>query len=260
MQASGGTIDLSDLKRKVSRLRDWNTGVTEALGIGERRLETKSISITRLKHCGFISITSNSCVMLETKSISITRLKRLGLIETRIWWRNLKRKVSRLRDWNLHPTHPWDPPYYDLKRKVSRLRDWNLQRLCFRWQRYLRPWNEKYLDYEIETKFKGSETKTGDQVALETKSISITRLKHLLIFHTAHKLFLLKRKVSRLRDWNIGKDDRSLTISSWLETKSISITRLKQTWTPIGRGSVFDLKRKVSRLRDWNSSARYAAR
>ena len=65
-------------------------------------------------------------------------------------------------------------------------------------------WNQKFLDYEIETSIPWTRATVG---------------------------FLLKSKVSRLRDWN-----RLLKVSDWValfvEIKSFSITRLKLDAAP----------------------------
>ena len=165
---------------------------------------------------------------------------------------NLKRKVSRLRDWNFNPLIFCVAPHTSLKRKVSRLRDWNA--MCLKpYTHPLRTWNEKYLDYEIETDVLSTVDYVKDVIRLETKSISITRLKLHILFDTRTPASLawnekyldyeietcsafptstprnfLKRQVPRLRDWNSS----ALTLSQ-LQSSS--------------------LKRQVPRLRDWNS-------
>ena len=90
------------LKRKVSRLRDWNRiDIELEAKLVSAGLEKKSISITRLKQPDNLELLSAGAA-LEKKSISITRLKRK--LETGC------------------------PPHAAA------------------------PWKEKYLDYEIETK------------------------------------------------------------------------------------------------------------
>ena len=138
-----------DLKSKVSRLRDWNSPFVVLVKFGSQRLEIKSISITRLKrHCGariefrskrawnqkyldyeietkqvFIQWCSDS--QLEIKSISITRLK-LSCV------------------WSRHQT------FHRLEIKSISITRLKLQRdKCLGRSRC--PWNQKYLDYEIET-------------------------------------------------------------------------------------------------------------
>ena len=115
---------------------------------------------------------------LEKKRFSITRLK-LGCLLTNEF-----------------------TSCFDLKRKDSRLRDWNSN-----WSIGSKPsspksWKEKILDYEIETGIK-----TGflsyQRRRLEKKRFSITRLKHMpLVFDSSGGRLGLKRKDSRLRDWN----------------------------------------------------------
>ena len=168
----------ANLKRKASRLRDWN--LKERFGLETAlELEKKSISITRLKHAYFGSL-ETATIQLEKKSISITRLKPATWrrqypycgcqktwkekhldYEIETGHRNgtkpeksgLKRKASRLRDWNwLMSCVPWKRHllWRNLKRKASRLRDWNITSDNLKnFRRFT--WKEKHLDYEIET-------------------------------------------------------------------------------------------------------------
>ena len=113
-----------------------------------------------------------------------------------------------------------------LKRQVPRLRDWNLSAKRVVILRML-PWNDKYLDYEIETNKQGRHDRNS--LELETTSTSITRLK-LAIGRTQNLTNrILKRQVPRLRDWNIS--------IRCLARNALS----------------FHLKRQVPRLRDWNN-------
>ena len=138
---------------------------------------------------------------LEKKRFSITRLKLVSSV------------LRLLRSCGI------------LKRKDSRLRDWN----CAFKERVRLPcwsWKEKILDYEIETVLLGwsvrccSFLKRKDSrlrdwnwygfvvlhlcgaVSLEKKRFSITRLKPVDWSMKACSPSLLKRKDSRLRDWN----------------------------------------------------------
>ena len=137
------------------------------------------------------------------------------------------------------------------------------------------PWNDKYLDYEIETISVQSFSVLSCR--LETTSTSITRLKRAVFWIGWQPLRRLKRQVPRLRDWNC----RCGTDNSWivdkLETTSTSITRLKLdgyhyplqysalTWNDKYLDYEIEtrykrylphrpksLKRQVPRLRDWN--------
>ena len=122
------------------------------------------------------------------------------------------------------------------------------------------PWNEKHLDYEIETRMPRSQIPHTSFRTLEMKSISITRLKLTkdCFQRPMRQLWtrVLKWKASRLRDWNT-RYEKSFTSSldfRQLEMKSISITRLKQIckiWLLLTKLRK-DLKWKASRLRDWN--------
>ena len=180
---------------------------------------------------------------IETK---VSRAKNRGR------YKNLKRKASRLRDWNVGGTTHNTQHTTHLKRKASRLRDWNYQ--CYSHQiatcEPQNTWKEKHLDYEIETEY-GCPAETF-LVALEKKSISITRLKPEYNIGYAYRpgtwkekhldyeietcwctiavrfrySLPLKRKASRLRDWN-NRDRLGSLVFRKLEKKSISITRLK---------------------------------
>ena len=88
-------------------------------------------------------------------------------------------------------------------------------------------WNEKHLDYEIET----SETLKPFIIKSETWNekhldYEIETLARGVIYK---EVIVLKWKASRLRDWNINAG-----IAAGLfpgpEMKSISITRLKRPW------------------------------
>ena len=162
------------LKRKVSRLRDWNFGIPN-ITAANGRLEKKSISITRLKHADTQPI-DGLLITLEKKSISITRLKHVPVII---------RAVPLLRA-------SWKEKYldYEIETLQKHLECHN----------FITPWKEKYLDYEIETRYM-------------TAVVVVNR-------------WDLKRKVSRLRDWNAVKNVGFAT-DALLEKKSISITRLK---------------------------------
>ena len=159
---------------------------------------------------------------LEKKSISITRLKRKlsGVVLYVVLY--LKRKVSRLRDWNISQPLPpieiiraWKEKYLDYE-----IETWYESN---RVQRILWSWKEKYLDYEIETM--NSRTHAACLSGLKRK-VSRLRDWNFLEFGVSTAFPYLKRKVSRLRDWNLN----------------FFYHYFKH------RG----LKRKVSRLRDWN--------
>ena len=63
------------------------------------------------------------------------------------------------------------------------------------------PWNQKNLDYEIETSYEAAITRPIC-VSLEIKRTSITRLKRVLDFGSRSLKHFLKSKEPRLRDWN----------------------------------------------------------
>ena len=239
---------LKNLKRKASRLRDWNQQSTHCRHFVAEILEKKSISITRLKPSE-IRTKAGKTIPLKRKA---SRLRDWNARRSRCLRcaTHLKRKASRLRDWNrtmlsrncrssldllekksisitrlklrCHGACSLRP--VRLKRKASRLRDWNrrthlsvsnsppswkekhldyeieTRQIEIKMSICLLTWKEKHLDYEIETI--GLENTPSRSGILEKKSISITRLKR-----------------------RLGVLDR---IRCWLEKKSISITRLKQ--------------------------------
>ena len=174
---------------------------------------------------GFIGI-------LEKKSISITRLKLGHGAVGSVSVASLKRKASRLRDWNLRvKENDGDYSVRELEKKSISITRLKLS--------YYRNWNTFV-------------------ILLEKKSISITRLK-LTSFMPSDACFAcLKRKASRLRDWNVDGvelDGRGLNIG--LEKKSISITRLKLLYDfPYPWNEVIYLEKKsisITRLKQDNS-------
>ena len=297
------------LKSKVSRLRDWNIDEV-SLAVLSRHLilEIKSISITRLKLPTVSPRCEAATLQLEIKSISITRLKLQCFGEHRLAVLLLKSKVSRLRDWN------WKCKLnsivsLSLKSKVSRLRDWNnvsgvgakslrkleiksisITRLKHRdtercgFSRLYWTWNQKYLDYEIETIAQGRDRRERPDLKskvsrlrdwnckrilcqiekrrrLEIKSISITRLKRQSASARIYSPWRLKSKVSRLRDWNMMVNEHRETPPE-LEIKSISITRLKPRWDAQSRGASFPLEIKsisITRLKPRRREDRWSA-
>ena len=210
------------LKSKVSRLRDWNRERSLCVFLRDALLEIKSISITRLKRSGcclLCHLSNNhlkskvsrlrdwnaeserevlSAPTLEIKSISITRLKLAISNRSPSTSTYLKSKVSRLRDWNTKediPERPWEYT-----------------------------WNQKYLDYEIETREMAS-------ILIFTAHLK-SKVSRLRDWNSACGKDItthanLKSKVSRLRDWNMWHYTFVYIPQAKLEIKSISITRLK---------------------------------
>ena len=214
-------------------------------------LETTSTSITRLKQLrpNFRRITG---LELETTSTSITRLKQcqrtlIFVVKKLLYlkrqvprlrdWNlaiyafhsnrcaSLKRQVPRLRDWNSNTTLSIDRNILSLKRQVPRLRDWNAYSTFIFSIVVSSAWNDKYLDYEIETRL--WRFPSSHNIKLETTSTSITRLKQgRTRLRIAYAPRDLKRQVPRLRDWNDQETRDHLNLIR-LETTSTSITRLK---------------------------------
>ena len=117
------------------------------------------------------------------------------------------------------------------------------------------PWNQKNLDYEIETMDGRSRTLTPT-ILLEIKRTSITRLKQGYSPH-AYTLPAVTWNQKNL-DYEIETcKARSRLWASRLEIKRTSITRLKQCYDPLyHRPNPSNLKSKEPRLRDWNSACR----
>ena len=188
--------------------------------------------------------------LLEIKRTSITRLK-----------------PSRV-PYNTYPGGR------SLKSKEPRLRDWNTDYLPA-WKQRRSPWNQKNLDYEIETRPQGTshlcsiawnqknldyEIETGSrlcllyyiQVTLEIKRTSITRLKHCSIAQVRKVVCHLKSKEPRLRDWNAIRRISNKNVGFILKSKE---PRLRD-WNrllPVARRCRCRLKSKEPRLRDWNT-------
>ena len=154
------------------------TGLRGQCSIQHQDLEKKSISITRLK----LSIAVLALMTLVPLKRKASRLRDWNLLRIRGLPKLfvLKRKASRLRDWNKENDYQNKIPFlsWNLKRKASRLRDWNnesqiytecvpfylekksisITRLKQKNGRihahtFIFPWKEKHLDYEIETRF-----------------------------------------------------------------------------------------------------------
>ena len=161
-----------NLKQQVPRLRDWNYAVM-LLELVAELLETTSTSITRLKHISRL----NALIQVQTWNNKYLDYE----IETQRGFKSfyqlpsfLKQQVPRLRDWN--------PLIFIFRcEKICSLETTStsitrLKRFCGRrygWR--CGSWNNKYLDYEIET---NPFTAANDfERHLETTSTSITRLK-----------------------------------------------------------------------------------
>ena len=115
-------------------------------------------------------------------------------------------------------------------------------------------WNQKNLDYEIET-FNES-VGMGDGYALEIKRTSITRLKliRLTLSTWRMRLEIKRTSITRLKPGSAAIHHRG---RRGLEIKRTSITRLKQYWCyPRLCVDKRYLKSKEPRLRDWNSIRR----
>ena len=113
-------------------------------------------------------------------------------------------------------------------------------------------WNQKNLDYEIETNTVKNFVYT--EIQLEIKRTSITRLKPAKELRDVSQKYSLKSKEPRLRDWNGRQTAFASKKCCDLEIKRTSITRLKRVaishWMQrqqleIKRTSITRLKRRV---------------
>ena len=222
------SVSESKLESKVSRLRDWNstqivlpvtsvfswnqkfldyeieTNIYIRLKVGHlNRVGIKSFSITRLKQGAETASNSVSYSrIVGIKSFSITRLKHeVSRLKTR--WIRSQVGIKSFSITRLKPIS-----FCDIDTIISIL-----------------SWNQKFLDYEIETRF------------MSLLTVAITKL---------------ESKVSRLRDWNQVHEDaqhqrdrlcwnqkfldyeietcygwRQYNILHGVGIKSFSITRLK---------------------------------
>ena len=169
------------LKSKVSRLRDWNCA---SIAWPKNNQCCWNQKVSRLRDWNWIRVgRSERHHRVEIKSFSITRLKTAWFANVSEAQIGLKSKVSRLRDWK-HEKRDW-------LRGMS-----------------VKGWNQKFLDYEIETWWN---TDFVDFILNELKS------KVFLDYEIEtddglqpqHQILSLKSKVSRLRDWNICPNARS---------------------------------------------------
>ena len=179
------------LKSKEPRLRDWNKIPNQAWCDSDIKLEIKRTSITRLKQQ---TRHAHRChtVRLEIKRTSITRLKLYR-------WKcilgdclSLKSKEPRLRDWNMSTTNlerirllPWNQKNLDYEIETAAL-------VASQSWRYS-PWNQKNLDYEIETQDYQEPCSTVS-FRLEIKRTSITRLKQAGIPNSHNSLYAWNQK------------------------------------------------------------------
>ena len=264
------------LKSKEPRLRDWNLGVDPGIantGLAawnqknlDYEIETCSRTTPYRSHRAtwnqknldyeietlFSTPVAMLWFRLEIKRTSITRLKRSNQGWRSSDNRDLKSKEPRLRDWNL---------------AVGKERRHDCDFVT---------WNQKNLDYEIETLFPhlleqvcmsleikrtsitrlkptNSEVLNAPDVYLEIKRTSITRLKRKWFKRVGMLVIIcLKSKEPRLRDWNIGDGIYGEeTLDPWNQKNldyEIEIESGRYCHVPTGS----NLKSKEPRLRDWN--------
>ena len=141
----------------------------------------------------------------------------------------LKWKEPRLRDWNwTTPSALWRSSILLLEMKrtsITRLKR-DMYRNCTRY-RSGRAWNEKNLDYEIETQ--EIYTNGYEHLAWNEKNLDYEIETGEGEWIRRKVLFYLKWKEPRLRDWNDIDLWLYLNAGFTLEMKRTSITRLKRS-------------------------------
>ena len=164
------------LKPKETRLRDWNDACISSDNPCWFLLETKRNSITRLKQAYFYPTNTYiriflkpketrlrdwnflgcvhlipSLIWLETKRNSITRLKRTSTTSHTTTTTNLETKrnsITRLKlNWRIATRH-WSSVLETKRNSITRLK---LRLRALTQQTLILTWNQKKLDYEIET-------------------------------------------------------------------------------------------------------------
>ena len=239
---------LVHLKSKEPRLRDWNTLVGSWNLLTACSLEIKRTSITRLKlllhsphRLTRPSLKSKEPRLRDWNGCSVA----LPVSDSP----SLKSKEPRLRDWNLTPPSGSGWQVGHLKSKEPRLRDWNsldrVSRLTIR-----SAWNQKNLDYEIETRYqiKPDATATSNLKSKEPRLRDWNNKRDTLTDVTR---CALKSKEPRLRDWNfIGENVSSAIVLAWNQ-KNLDYeieTCPRRTWR--GYGCFLEIKRtSITRLK-----------
>ena len=261
------------MKSKETRLRDWNRGYCRMSKLSDA-LEIKRNSITRLKHNP-----KRPAYLVRQLSWNQKKLDyEIETIELSAVFDNvvvfLKSKETRLRDWNADDIAAMDDNALELEIKRNSITRLKLTKDIHIRHRHQFSWNQKKLDYEIETFMPSSCICFRN--SLEIKRNSITRLKLSNFTESNFKFFPWNQKkldyeieTQRVRElgrvpngpWNQKKLDYEIeTIEvfpvrcalSILEIKRNSITRLKRViCIGIGWRNGY-LKSKETRLRDWN--------
>ena len=185
---------------------------------------------------------------------------------------DLKRQVPRLRDWNSIRMPMYNFIWGYLKRQVPRLRDWNKSFIVYLLQCFslettstsitrlklrvynhsaarIHTWNDKYLDYEIETILCCRSLSV--KRTLETTSTSITRLKLHVLHHVGCNVFTWNDKYL---DYEIetSNHQRDVFLYTPWNDKYLDYEIETASQEPL-LCQPLTLKRQVPRLRDWNS-------
>ena len=213
-------------------------------------LEIKRTSITRLKH-GPPPKPAAVSDFLEIKRTSITRLKPESSPSDETSTCGLKSKEPRLRDWNfVNGFCVFGESELYLKSKEPRLRDWNQEWICSN-GRWCCSWNQKNLDYEIETATSSERVHSSLQPTWNQKNLDYeieTRV-YADALSQYSTLEIKRTSITRLKH---GPPPKPAAVSDFLEIKRTSITRLKPESSPSDETSTCGLKSKEPRLRDWN--------
>ena len=222
---------------------------------GSTRLEIKRTSITRLKLCDFVDVTHNVKPWNQKNlDYEIETLSCAGLSFLKSPY--LKSKEPRLRDWN--NTKSKTSPATENSTWNQKNLDYEIEtfRCCLCLPSSRQTWNQKNLDYEIETR------KRLPRIVRTWHSWNQKNLDYEIETCLMPGVSLslpqrdLKSKEPRLRDWN-RRYFAIRTSSSALEIKRTSITRLKLPADTPNTPCTCGLKSKEPRLRDWNGDNTY---
>ena len=268
--SAGWRYRVSSLKRQEPRLRDWNydddmlrviTPETWNDKNLDYEIETNRLCRDERRHGTWNDKNLDYEIETQTKGHN-----------TAIGTGDLKRQEPRLRDWNMLKCQFPNAIHIRLETTRTSITRLKLREVIGIHWNNIYPWNDKNLDYEIETWERAC-------LGLKCRPWNDKNLDYEIeTFGTSHvhpRKACLKRQEPRLRDWNLSLGFQRKQ-STQLETTRTSITRLKRrTNTSALSASVSwndknldyeietrrmtsvplsyrHLKRQEPRLRDWN--------
>ena len=136
--------------------------------------------------------------VLKPKEPRLRDWNQINTVDNSMSVRYLKPKEPRLRDWN-DMLDNWTLHRHVLKPKEPRLRDWNYLRVNSTSHFLCPTWNQKNLDYEIETTDTMRQEEAEDRLKPKEPRLRDWNIE---VHHLDKGFFALKRKEPRLRDWN----------------------------------------------------------